>query len=261
MNPHDHIARKRFGQNFLHDQSVIARILQSIAPAPGDRLLEIGPGLGALSYPLLQATGELSAIEIDRDLIARLRSESGRYGRLHLIEADALDFDFTAFAAGGRLRLLGNLPYNISSPILFHALAHAGVIKDMHFMLQKEVVERMSARHGSKEYGRLSVMLQARCQVEPLFLVPPEAFTPAPKVESAIVRLNPLAPECIEDRPFSSLDRVVRAAFGQRRKTLRNALSGVLAVDRLVALGIDPGARAEQISVEDFLRLAESAAR
>ncbi|MGD9582477.1 MAG: 16S rRNA (adenine(1518)-N(6)/adenine(1519)-N(6))-dimethyltransferase RsmA [Lysobacterales bacterium] len=261
MSTGGHVARKRFGQNFLHDRNVIARILRSIAAAPGQRLVEIGPGQGALTYPLLDAIGDLTAIEIDRDLIALLRRDAPRHGRLHLIEADALDFDFTALAAGGRLRLVGNLPYNISSPILFHALTHAGVIEDMHFMLQKEVVERMAASHGNKDYGRLSVMLQARCQVEPLFLVPPGAFTPAPKVESAIVRLTPLPAEQIADRPFAALDRIVRAAFGQRRKTLRNALAGVLEAEQLSTLGIDPGLRAEQVSVIDFLRLASRGLR
>jgi len=256
MNGRGHIARKRFGQNFLHDRNVIARIVRSINARPGERLVEIGPGQGALTYPLLEAIGDLTAIEIDRDLIALLEREAPRHGRLQLIEADALDFDFTALAGGGSLRLVGNLPYNISSPILFHALTHAAVIQDMHFMLQKEVVERMAASHGNKDYGRLSVMLQARCRVEPLFLVAPGAFTPAPKVESAIVRLTPLPPEQVADRPFTALDRIVRAAFGQRRKTLRNALAGVIESDQLSALGIDPGLRAEQVSVGDFLRLA-----
>lgn len=259
MSHDGHIARKRFGQNFLQDRSVIARIIASIVPRPDQRLVEIGPGQGALTHPLLDAIGALTAIEIDRDLIARLRHKAVAHGQLELIEADVLKVDFTALAAGRRLRIVGNLPYNISTPILFHVLDHAAVIDDMHFMLQKEVVERMAATHGNKEYGRLTVMLQARCRVEPLFIVPPTAFVPAPKVESAIVRITPLAAAAIPAYDLARLDRIVRAAFSQRRKTLRNALDGVLSVDELKAAGIDPGLRAEQLSVADFLRLSGSA--
>jgi 16S rRNA (adenine1518-N6/adenine1519-N6)-dimethyltransferase len=251
-----HIPRKRFGQNFLHDRGIIDRIVRAIAPRAGDRIIEIGPGQGALTYPLLQSIGQMRAIEIDRDLIPLLRTTAPRYGQLDIIEADVLTVDFSALAADGPIRLVGNLPYNISSPILFHALEYAGAIRDMHFMLQKEVVDRMGATHGNKDYGRLTVMLQSRVTVEPLFLVPPGSFTPAPKVDSAIVRLTPLAPEQIPPHSRERLDQIVRAAFQQRRKTLRNALSGVVSSEALQQAGIDPGLRAEQVSVAEFMKLA-----
>lgn len=251
-----HVARKRFGQNFLHDRNIVERIIRSISPKPGQQLVEIGPGQGALTYPLLDAIGELTGIEIDRDLINQLKKTAPHHGTLRLIEADVLNVDFTDLATDGKLRLIGNLPYNISSPILFHALDQAAAIADMHFMLQKEVVERMAATHGNKDYGRLTVMLQARCLVEPLFIVPPGAFTPAPKIESAFVRLTPLAATQIPLYNSARLDAIVRAAFSKRRKTLRNALADLLSTEQLLAAGIDPGMRAEQIPVKDFLRLA-----
>ncbi len=256
MSLFKHIPRKRFGQNFLHDRSIIDRIVRAIAPKAGDRIIEIGPGQGALTYPLLQSIGQMRAIEIDRDLIPVLRSTAPKYGQLDIIEADVLTVDFSALAADGPIRLVGNLPYNISSPILFHALEYASAIRDMHFMLQKEVVDRMGATHGNKDYGRLTVMLQSRVAVEPLFLVPPGSFTPAPKVDSAIVRLTPLPPEQIIPHSPERLDQIVRAAFQQRRKTLRNALSGVVGSDELQAAGIDPGLRAEQVSVVEFMKLS-----
>ena len=256
MNDHAHVARKRFGQNFLHDRGVIDNILRAIAPSAGECIVEIGPGQGALTWPLLDRIGELTVIEIDRDLIPRLQAEAHKHGVLRMVEADVLTVDFTALAAGKTMRLVGNLPYNISSPILFHALEHAAVIRDMHFMLQKEVVERMAAGHGSKVYGRLSVMLQAYCHIEPMFIVPPSAFTPAPKVESAIVRMTPKAPADIPGHEPARLQQLVRHGFAQRRKTLRNALDGVASVEQMLAAGIDPGARAEQVAVVDWLRLA-----
>jgi 16S rRNA (adenine1518-N6/adenine1519-N6)-dimethyltransferase len=256
MSSAPHIARKRFGQNFLHDRGIIDRIVRSIAPRAGDRIIEIGPGQGALTYPLLQSIGAMRAIEIDRDLIPRLRATAPQYGQLEIIEADVLTVDFAALATDGPLRVVGNLPYNISSPILFHALEYAASIRDMHFMLQKEVVDRMAATHGNKDYGRLTVMLQSRVHVEPLFMVPPGSFTPAPKVDSAIVRLTPLPPETIPAHSYQRLDQIVRAAFQQRRKTLRNSLSGVVSEEQLKQVGIDPGLRAEQVSVAQFLQLA-----
>jgi 16S rRNA (adenine1518-N6/adenine1519-N6)-dimethyltransferase len=256
MNDSPHIARKRFGQNFLHERGVIERILRAIDPKPGERIVEIGPGQGALTWPLLDRIKTLTAIEIDRDLIPRLRAEAPRHGELSIVEADVLTVDFTALAAGGSLRLVGNLPYNISSPILFHALDHAAVVRDMHFMLQKEVVDRMAAAHGNKVYGRLSVMLQAYCRVEPLFVVPPGAFTPAPKVDSAIVRLTPKAAVDIPTHERARLEQLVRHGFAQRRKTLRNALDGVASDEQMRAAGVDPGARAEAVSVADWLQLA-----
>lgn len=254
-------AKKHLGQNFLHEKGVIAKIVQAIDPRPGDVLVEIGPGQGALTFPLLDRHGELTAIEFDRDLHAPLQAAAAAHGRLHLIEGDVLGVDFTALAARGgdahgQIRLVGNLPYNLSSPILFHALDHAGAIRDMHFMLQKEVVERMAAGPGSKVNGRLSVMLQAYCAVTPLFVVPPGAFRPAPKVDSAVVRLVPKPAERIEVADRATFANVVRAAFGQRRKTLRNALQGVADTAAIEAAGLRADARAEQVAVTDFVQLA-----
>ena len=254
-------AKKHLGQNFLHEKGVIEKIVQAIDPRPGDVLVEIGPGQGALTFPLLKKHGELTAIEFDRDLHAPLQAAAREHGTLHLIEGDVLGVDFTALAAQrgdsrGQIRLVGNLPYNLSSPILFHALDHAAAIRDMHFMLQKEVVERMAAGPGSKVYGRLSVMLQAYCSVTPLFGGPPGAFRPAPKVDSAVVRLLPKPAECIEVRDRAVFANVVRAAFGQRRKTLRNALNGVADAAAIEAAGLRADARAEQVEVAGFVRLA-----
>ena len=251
-------AKKHLGQNFLHEQSIIEKIVQAVNPKPGDRLVEIGPGQGAITFPLLDRHGELTVIEFDRDLIAPLTEAARSHGDLTVVHRDVLKVDFGALADGGRIRLVGNLPYNLSSPILFHALDHAAAISDMTFMLQKEVVERMASGPGSKVYGRLSVMLQAYCTVTPLFTVPPEAFRPAPKVDSAVVRLVPLPPESIAVRDRGSFERVVRDAFGQRRKTLRNALSKLCDAGAIEAAGIRPDARAEQIEVGDFIRLANS---
>ena len=251
-------AKKHLGQNFLHEQSIIDKIVQAVNPKPGDRLVEIGPGQGAITFPLLDRHGELTVIEFDRDLIAPLTEAARSHGDLTVVHRDVLRVDFGALADGGRIRLVGNLPYNLSSPILFHALDHAAAISDMTFMLQKEVVERMASGPGSKVYGRLSVMLQAYCTVTPLFTVPPEAFRPAPKVDSAVVRLVPLPPESIAVRDRGSFERVVRDAFGQRRKTLRNALSKLCDAGAIEAAGIRPDARAEQIEVGDFIRLANS---
>jgi len=249
-------AKKHLGQNFLHERSVIDRIVQAIDPKPGDRIVEIGPGQGALTLPLLDRHGAVTAIEFDRDLLRPLAAAAQGHGELTLLNADVLDVDFTALAAGGKLRLAGNLPYNLSSPILFHALDHAAAIEDMHFMLQKEVVERMASPPGSKVYGRLSVMLQAYCTVTPLFTVPPGAFRPVPKVDSAVVRLRPRPAGELRIDDAARFATVVRAAFGQRRKTLRNALSGVAEAADIAAAGLDPGARAEQLSVVDFVQLA-----
>ncbi len=252
-------ARKRFGQNFLRDPQVIARIVQAIGPKPGDRLVEIGPGRGAMTYPLLEAAGSLTAIEIDRDLVPLLQTEAPAHGQLELIEADVLTVDFTDLAGEGRLRVVGNLPYNISTPVLFHLMEHAAHIQDMHFMLQREVVDRMAAAPGSKVYGRLSVALQARCRVEKLFRVMPGSFWPVPKVESAIVRLTPLQ-DAERETLAPALDRVLRGAFGQRRKTLANALSGVLDAVTIASCGLRPDARAEQVDVAGFLALARALA-
>ncbi|MBK7900325.1 MAG: 16S rRNA (adenine(1518)-N(6)/adenine(1519)-N(6))-dimethyltransferase RsmA [Azonexus sp.] len=249
-----HVARRRFGQNFLVDQGVIAAIVGAIDPRPGETLVEIGPGLGALTDPLLQRLKPLHVVEIDRDLIARLKQ---RYqpGQLVIHEGDALAFDFAAL--GCELRLVGNLPYNISTPLLFHLATYAERVRDMHFMLQKEVVERMVALPGESEFGRLSVMLQFRFHLEWLIDVPPESFDPAPKVDSAVVRLIPRPAEDCRVRDAALLERVVATAFSQRRKMLRNTLKSLLDESALRALGVDPTARAEDLAVADYVRLAD----
>ena len=251
-----HAAKKQLGQHFLHDAGIIERIVRAVDPQPGERLVEIGPGQGALTLPLLRRHGELTVIELDRDLLAPLRAVGQDAGTLEVIHADVLKVDFTALAAGDMLRLVGNLPYNISSPILFHALDHAAVITDMHFMLQKEVVERMAATPGGKVYGRLSVTLQAYCEVVPLFDVPPAAFRPPPKVDSAVVRLLPRAPGSIGILDRGLFASVVRDAFGQRRKTLRNSLSALCDDADFAATGVRPTARAEELAVAQFVALA-----
>ena len=245
-----HVPRKRFGQHFRVDDGVIGGIVDAIAPHRGEALVEIGPGLGALTDALLAAGARLTVIELDRDLAARWR----RDGRVEVVEADVLTVDFGVLPQP--LRVVGNLPYNISTPILFHLLRWADRVSDQHFMLQKEVVERMAAGPGSKVYGRLSVMLQAYCNVTPLFVVPPGAFRPAPKVDSAVVRLVPKPAESILVADRRVFANVVRAAFGQRRKTLRNALNGVADVAAIEAAGLRADARAEQVEVAGFVRLA-----
>ncbi len=250
-------AKKHLGQHFLHERGIISKIVQAVDPQPGDRLVEIGPGQGAITFPLLDRHGELTVIEFDRDLIFPLTEAARAHGTLEVIHRDVLAVDFTALTGGeGQIRLVGNLPYNLSSPILFHALEHAAAIRDMHFMLQKEVVDRMAAGPGSKVYGRLGVMLQAYCHVTALFDVPPGAFRPPPKVDSAVVRLVPRAPGTIGIVDADKFAAVVRDAFGQRRKTLRNALSKLCDGAAIEAAGIRPDARAEQIEVTDFVRLA-----
>ena len=250
-----HRARKRFGQNFLNDRQIIARIVAAIAPAPDDLMVEIGPGQAALTAPLLQRLNRLKVIEIDRDLVARLQQRPPPGGQLEIIQADALNVNFAELAPPGQLRVVGNLPYNISTPILFHLLDALPTIRDMHFMLQREVVERMAAASGSKVYGRLSVMLQVRCRVQPLFLVPAAAFTPAPKVESAIVRLQPLGTQP-DSATLTQLERLTKAGFGQRRKTLSNALRGLVSPEQLLEAGIEAQLRAEAVAVESWLKLA-----
>ncbi len=252
--------KKSFGQHFLHERGVIDKIVLAIDPQPGEAIVEIGPGQGALTLPLLAKHGALTAIEFDRDLLTPLAAAAREVGDLTLISGDALNVDLTALAAGRRIRLVGNLPYNVSSPILFHALDHAAAIRDMHFMLQKDVVDRMAAEPGSKVYGRLSVMLQAYCRVTPLFKVPPGAFRPPPKVDSAVVRLVPRAEAEIGIADRRRFAEIVRAAFGQRRKTLRNALQSVADAQTISAAGLEPGLRAEQVDVAGFVRLANLAA-
>ncbi|MGQ0544717.1 MAG: 16S rRNA (adenine(1518)-N(6)/adenine(1519)-N(6))-dimethyltransferase RsmA [Betaproteobacteria bacterium] len=243
-----HVARRRFGQHFLHEAGVIDRLLGAIDPREGEFFVEIGPGEGALTFPLLQKTRSLHVVELDRDLAARLRGHAG----ITLHEADALTFDFGAFPAG--MRLVGNLPYNISTPLLFHLAAFAPRVRDMHFMLQREVVERMVAASSTPEYGRLSVALQTRFAMKKLFTVAAGAFRPPPKVASAVVRLVPLSPQPSIPQ---ALDQVLREAFSARRKTLRNALRDV----DLAAVGIDAGLRPENLTPADYLRIAETTSR
>ena len=256
--PHHH--KKRFGQHFLHDAGMIRRIVQAVAPKADEHVIEIGPGDGAITFPLLRECGRLTVIEFDRDLIPRLHARAVGVGELNVVQADVLTVDFTTLAQGGKIRLVGNLPYNISSPILFHCIEHAAVVTDMHFMLQREVVDRMAAPEGSKVYGRLSVMLQLACKVEPLFGVPPGAFKPPPKVDSAVVRLTPLPPEQLHDVDPELIARVVRHAFGQRRKTLSNALRDVASVAQIEAAGVDPRVRAEQLAPARFVAIARAVA-
>lgn len=252
--------KKSFGQHFLHDRRYIDWIVSAIAPREDDFLVEIGPGEGALTLPLLTAARKLTAIELDTDLIPGLQKRAETMGELHIVHADILRVDFTAMAHSHgveQLRIAGNLPYYISSPILFHCVEHVGAIRDMHFMLQKEVVDRMAAEPGSKVYGRLSVMLQLACRVEPLFEVPPEAFRPPPKVDSAVVRLVPLRPHELHDAVPAHVYAVVKAAFGQRRKTLSNALKQLMDSDAIRRADVDPRARAETLSPAEFVRLAK----
>jgi 16S rRNA (adenine1518-N6/adenine1519-N6)-dimethyltransferase len=252
-----HRARKRFSQNFLHDAHYIERIVEAIDPRPGERIVEIGPGLGALTAPLIERAGRISCVEIDRDLAARLR-DCFTETQLALREGDALELDWPALAAEDPrpMKIVGNLPYHISTPLLFALLPAAAHVQSQHFMLQKEVVDRIVAAPGSKDYGRLSVMLQLRYRATRLFIVPSGAFSPAPQVQSAIVRLVPIAVSELPPVGASTFARVVAAAFNQRRKTLRNALSEVLAEDGIRAAGVDPGARAETLAVQEFVALA-----
>ncbi|MEA1080616.1 16S rRNA (adenine(1518)-N(6)/adenine(1519)-N(6))-dimethyltransferase RsmA [Marinobacter qingdaonensis] len=253
-----HQARKRFGQNFLHDPGVIERIVRSINPKPEDALVEIGPGLGAITEEILALNPRLQVVELDRDLIPVLRTKFFNYPDFRIHEADALSFDFSQLVEPGqRLRIVGNLPYNISTPLIFHLLAQAGVVQDMHFMLQKEVVQRLAAVPGDNNYGRLGIMAQYFCKVQPLFDVGPGAFRPAPKVDSAIVRLVPHDTLPHPARDLGTLQSVVRTAFNARRKTLRKALAGVISVDQLQTLGINDGLRPENLSLADYVRIAD----
>jgi 16S rRNA (adenine1518-N6/adenine1519-N6)-dimethyltransferase len=275
-----HTPRKRFGQNFLHDHTIIYNIISSIQAKPGQHWVEIGPGQGALTEPLLNQGVRLDVVELDRDLVVLLKDKFKQHPNLKIHSADALRFDFSALAddcmdAGGRapkvgalgdagaiaegdkkLRIIGNLPYNISTPLMFHLLDNAYCIEDMHFMLQKEVVDRICAVPGSKKYGRLSVMMQYYCLPELLFEVPPESFYPIPQVTSAIIRLVPHQQPPVVVNDMSKLNRVVTQAFSQRRKTLRNSLKKLIAEEDIVALGIDATLRAESISLADFARLS-----
>ncbi|MFU8783924.1 16S rRNA (adenine(1518)-N(6)/adenine(1519)-N(6))-dimethyltransferase RsmA, partial [Aliidiomarina sp.] len=253
-----HRARKRFGQNFLQDEMIIDAIVTAIAPQPGDPIVEIGPGLAALTRPVADRAGHLHVVELDRDLAARLENAPEFAGKLTVHRADALKYDFAALSAelGKPLRVFGNLPYNISTPLIFHLLSHLNCISDMHFMLQKEVVERMAAEPGSKAFGRLTVMIQQACKVIPVIEVPPEAFNPAPKVDSAVVRLEPYSesPWPVIDRAM--LNHVCHTAFHQRRKTMRNNMKELMSAEELEELGINPTVRPETLHVADIVKMA-----
>lgn len=252
-----HRARKRFGQHFLTDSAIIEQLVRSIAPADDDNLVEIGPGQGALTLPLLDEIRHMQVVELDRDLIDLLARRIAPE-RLTIHRGDALRFDFTALADQGPLRVVGNLPYNISTPLIFHLLAQAEALRDMTFMLQKEVVDRLTAAPGSKDYGRLSVMVQYHCQTDYLFFVPPGAFSPPPRVDSAVVRLTPYAtPPCIADDP-AWLSKLVTQAFSQRRKTIQNSLRNRIDTAALEPAGIDPKLRPDHLSVADYVALANA---
>ncbi|KTC64634.1 dimethyladenosine transferase (plasmid) [Legionella adelaidensis] len=250
-----HQPRKRFGQNFLQDKNIINKILRSFNPKPDEFIVEIGPGLGALTLPLLQEVNSLVAIEIDKDLQKYLQAQPEAKNKLKIIDADALTINYSDF--GHEIRVIGNLPYNISTPLLFSLLQSSQHIKDMLFMLQKEVVERLAAEPGTKDYGRLSIMVQYLCQVDYLFTVPAEAFFPPPKVESAIVSLTPYKKNPFTAVPVQQLEKLVAKAFSMRRKTLANNLKGFINLDILEKLNINPGLRPEQVTVEQYAQIAK----
>lgn len=254
-----HKARKRFGQNFLHDNHVIDKIVRAIHPQHSDCLVEIGPGMGALTEPLLDACGKLDVVELDRDLIPILRTKFFNFPEFRIHEGDALKFDFRQLLQPGQqLRIVGNLPYNISTPLIFHFLAHHTIVHDMHFMLQKEVVDRLASGPGTSDYGRLGIMAQYYCKVEPLFIVGPGSFNPPPKVDSAIVRMSPYDVLPFPAKDTKILERVVREAFSMRRKTLRNTLKNLISAEQLEAIGIDTTLRPERLTLEEYVRIADA---
>ncbi|AGH80714.1 dimethyladenosine transferase [Psychromonas sp. CNPT3] len=252
-----HTARKRFGQNFLHDDYIIDSIVAAISPQYDDNIVEIGPGLGALTEPVAEHVKTLHVIELDRDLADRLAKHPTLSKKLNITQADALQFDFSLLASKEKqLRVFGNLPYNISTPLMFHLFEYADKIKDMHFMLQKEVVNRLCAGPNCKAYGRLTVMAQYYCKIIPVLEVPPSAFIPAPKVDSAVVRLEPYDVPPFVAKSLKALNQVCSMAFNQRRKTIRNGLRELLSVEELQLLNVDHTKRAENVSVEEYVRLA-----
>lgn len=251
-------ARKRFGQHFLHDTVVIDRILSAIDPQPGQALLEIGPGRGALTYPLLQRCKRLAAVELDRDLIPILQQQASKFGELELINADMLKFELSSLPGSERLRVVGNLPYNISTPLMFHLMDSIARIEDMHFMVQKEVALRIVAQVGDRNYGRLSVMMQYYCECLYLFDVAPESFTPPPRVDSAIIRLLPHREPIADIGDFALFYSIVQTAFGQRRKTIGNSLKAILAPQVIEASGLERRLRAENLSLQDYARLTRT---
>ncbi len=252
-----HRPRKRFGQHFLHDPNILRQIVDAIQPKPTQSIVEIGPGQGALTHLMLERAQQMTAIELDRDLIPLLQESTHAIGTLNLINADALDFDFSSLTSTPQhLRITGNLPYNISTPLIFHLLEYLPLIKDMHFLLQKEVVDRLAAQPGSSAYGRLSVMVQYYCSATRLFRVGPGAFRPPPKVDSAVVRLIPHSPIPFQANHYPGFSALVRQAFSQRRKTLRRSLKSWASEKDFLNAGIDSGLRPEQLSPQQFVELS-----
>jgi len=256
-----HKARKRFGQNFLQDSRIIHQIVMAIDPLANEHLVEIGPGQGAITEPLLDAQCQLDVVELDRDLVERLNIRFSHIDRFTLHSADALTFNFAALDHDKPLRIIGNLPYNISTPLLFHLLTQASHIKDMHFMLQKEIVNRLQAQPGSKQFGRLSIMVQLHCQVEALFDVEPECFHPQPKVMSSIVRITPYTKQKYTIDDIELFEKIVKTAFSQRRKTIRNTLKNICDDSALETADISPSSRAEALSIDDFVNLSNQLSR
>lgn len=254
---HTHIARKRFGQHFLHDKQIIQRLVDIIAPKPGEHIVEIGPGQGALTVPILKLIHSMDAVELDRDLIPALKSRCADKGDLIIHQADALEFDFSSLIShSAPMRLIGNLPYNISTPLIFHLLEYAQHITDMHFMLQKEVVDRIAAKPGNGDYGRLSIMVQYHCETTALFDVPPSAFYPPPQVTSSVVRLVPYREITHFARDYPHFEKIVKEAFSHRRKTLRNSLKELIRDEDWKRIEVDPHLRPEQLSVSDYVKIS-----
>ncbi len=253
-----HRARKRFGQHFLHDKNIIDKILRAISPREGENLLEIGPGQGALTFPLLRQCRKLTAVELDRDLIPQLSRRSAEYGDLNIINNDILNFDISRLPSDKPYRIVGNLPYNISTPLMFHLLKSTGKILDMHFMVQKEVAQRIVAPVNSDHYGRLSIMMQYQCECQYLFDVAPGCFTPPPKVNSAIIRLIPHTHPHFEVGDSALFAKLVQTAFGQRRKSISNSLKTMVAAEVFQRCGIDTKLRAENLQGRDYARLSRA---
>ena len=252
-----HRPRKRFGQHFLKDPAIVQQLAAAIQPRAGQHIVEIGPGMGVLTEALLPSVGQMDAVELDRDIIPKLEKHCLPLGNLRIHSADALKFDFCTLRTNDEmLRVVGNLPYNISTPLMFHLLQQSHCIQDMHFMLQKEVVDRLAAQPSTKDYGKLSVMVQYRCHVESLFYVPPGAFSPPPKVDSAVVRLIPHTHPPLPVANENDFEKIVSRAFAQRRKTLHNNLKGLLSDDDVKQAGIDPSQRAETLDLASFAKLA-----
>jgi 16S rRNA (adenine1518-N6/adenine1519-N6)-dimethyltransferase len=254
-----HQARKRFGQHFLHDNNIIDRIIRAVDPQENDRLLEIGPGRGALTFPLLEKCKRLTAIELDRDLLPLLQRKAAEAGELEVINADILKFELDSLGGIKPLRIVGNLPYNISTPLMFHLLDSISLIQDMHFMVQKEVAQRIVATPGNRDYGRLSVMIRNYCECQYLFDVAPGSFTPPPRVDSAVIRMTPHPEPVVDIDDFQLFSEIVQTAFSQRRKTITNSLKSIVSTETIEIAGIDSRMRAENLSLQDYTSLTRAA--